>query len=189
MLRHGPAGKEDAGWTCSGAAQLQTEPEPSRDAERARKRSSGRRRPSRDAERAEKQSSGRRRPSRDTEWAEKRSSGCRRPSRDAEWAEKRSSGRRRPSQDAERAGKRSSGRRRPSRGACCLHRPGRPKSARYQLMPARRGRNSPMPAHKREYRPGKNIFRPGKLYAGPGNAGIDTGHTYVGRDMNMPAGT
>jgi hypothetical protein len=45
-----------------------------------------------------------------------------------------------------------------------------------------------MPAHEREYRPGKIIFRPAKIYAGPGNAEVDPGPTNVGRDINMPAG-
>jgi hypothetical protein len=45
-----------------------------------------------------------------------------------------------------------------------------------------------MPAQKREYRLGKNIFQPGKLYAGLGNAEVDPGPTYVGQDINIPAG-
>jgi hypothetical protein len=33
------------------------------------------------------------------------------------------------------------------------------------------------------------IFRPGELYAGPGNAEVNPRPTYVGRDINMPSGT
>jgi hypothetical protein len=54
-------------------------------------------------------------------------------------------------------------------------------------MPAREGRIHCMPAHEREFRPGKIICRPGELYAGPGSAEVDPGPTYVGRDINMPA--
>jgi hypothetical protein len=65
----------------------------------------------------------------------------------------------------------------------------RPKPAHSLLMSAERGQNSPMPAHEHEYRPGKIIFRPGELYAGPGNAEVDPEPTYAGRDINMPVGT
>jgi hypothetical protein len=46
-----------------------------------------------------------------------------------------------------------------------------------------------MPAHEREFRPGKAIFRLEKLYVGPGNAEVDPRPIYAGRDINMPAGT
>jgi hypothetical protein len=63
------------------------------------------------------------------------------------------------------------------------------ETAQNLFMPARRGRIRCMPAHEREYRPGKNICRPRELYAGPGSVEVDPRPTYVGRDINMPAGT
>jgi hypothetical protein len=161
LLWRGPAGRVDAERNCCGTAQLQMRPEPIRDAGKAKTR-----------------------PSCGGDWG---TAGKR--SRPGAATGKRS----RPGADARKrsrsgaAGKWSRprhGRRWPSRDACWLHRPGRPKSARYQLMLARRGRNSPMSAHKREYRPGKNIFRLGKLYAGPGNAEVNPGPTYADWDIN-----
>jgi hypothetical protein len=40
-----------------------------------------------------------------------------------------------------------------------------------------------MPAREREFQPGKAIFRPGELYAGPGNAEVDPRPIYAGRDI------
>jgi hypothetical protein len=55
-----------------------------------------------------------------------------------------------------------------------------PGSAQKLCMPARRGQIRCMPAHRRE-------FRSENIYAGQGNARVDPGPTYVGRDINMPA--
>jgi hypothetical protein len=81
---------------------------------------------------------------------------------------------------------------RPSRNCCCagvLAKPGskspragreRPNPAQDELDPAKKGQNHYMPAHRR-------IFWPENIYAGRGNAGVNPGPTYVGRDINMPA--
>jgi hypothetical protein len=55
-------------------------------------------------------------------------------------------------------------------------------SAQDELVPAQRGQNRYMAAWRREFRPEKDICR-------PGSAGVDPGPTYVGRDINMPTGT
>jgi hypothetical protein len=54
---------------------------------------------------------------------------------------------------------------------------------------AKKGRIRCLPAHEREFRPGEDIFRQGKLYAGSGNAEVDPGPMYVGWDINMLART